>query len=111
MMGANSVLTQPNLDKARREALRWHLLTIANVARPQSMNVAAMLPIITCVYQDATDVELRRHLDYLEERELVKISKDPLDNWAVELTRWGVDIVEYTVDCEPGIARPRASGA
>lgn len=104
------MLTQLNIDKARREALRWHLLTIANVARPQSINVAAMLPIIATVYPDASALELRRQLDYLEERDLVKIAKDPLDNWTVELTRWGVDIVEYTVDCDPGIARPRATG-
>jgi hypothetical protein len=24
-----------------------------------------------------------------------------------ELTRYGVDIVEYTIACEPGIARPK----
>jgi hypothetical protein len=104
------VLTPLNMDKVRREQVRWHLLTIANVSRPQAINAAAMLPIIATVYPDATALEVRRQLDYLEERELVKIIKDPLDNWAVELTRWGVDVVEYTVDCEPGIARPRASG-
>ncbi len=99
------------MDKARREALRWHLMTIANVSRPQGINVAAMLPIIHTVYPDATERELRLQLDYLEERELIKISRDPLDNWTVELTRWGVDVVEYTVDCDPGIARPRTMGA
>jgi hypothetical protein len=26
--------------------------------------------------------------------------------WSAELTHHGVDIVEYTVDCFPGIARP-----
>jgi hypothetical protein len=104
------MLTHINMDKARREAVRWHLLTIANVSRPQAINAAAMLPIIATVYPDASALELRRQLDYLEERDLLKISKDPLGNWAVELTRWGVDVVEYTVDCEAGIARPQASG-
>jgi len=27
--------------------------------------------------------------------------------WTAELTRHGVDVVEYTVECEPGIARPK----
>lgn len=98
---------QMNMEKVRREALRWHLLQIANVSRPQGINTAAMLPIIHTVYANASERELRLQLDYLEERELVKISKDPLDNWTVELTRYGVDIVEYTIDCEPGISRPR----
>ena len=26
--------------------------------------------------------------------------------WHAELTRYGVDVAEYTIDCEPGIARP-----
>ena len=40
------MVTQLHIDKARREALRWHLLSIANVAYPQAMNLAAMLAII-----------------------------------------------------------------
>ena len=47
------------LQKIRREAIRWHLLTIANVARPQSINVAAMQPIVATVYPDTSDLELR----------------------------------------------------
>lgn len=99
------------LDKARREAVRWHLLQIGNVARPQAMNLAAMLPIIQTVYADATMVEMRRQCDYLEERGLLKIARDPLDQWSVELTRDGIDVVEYTVECDAGIARPRVFGA
>lgn len=93
--------------KIRREAIRWHLLAAINVSRPQGMYTPALLPIIQSVYQDSTEHELRRELDYLEERELVKIHRDPLDRWMVELTRWGVDVVEYTVECDPGVARPR----
>lgn len=95
------------LQKFRREAIRWHLLAAINVSRPQGMYTPALLPIVQSVYPDATEHELRRELDYLEERELVKIQRDPLDRWMVELTRWGVDIAEYTVECDPGVARPR----
>lgn len=101
------IIDQILLDKARREAVRWHLLQITNVSRPQGLYTSAMLPIIRTVYPDASELEVRRQLDYLEERELVKINRDPLDRWFVELTRWGVDLVEYTVNCEPGIARPQ----
>jgi hypothetical protein len=93
--------------KIRREAIRWHLLAAINVSRPQGMYTSALLPIIQSVYQDATEHELRRELDYLEERDLVKIHRDPLDRWMVDLSRWGVDVVECTVDCDPGVARPR----
>lgn len=93
-------------EKIRREAIRWHLLQIADVARPQGIYTDAMLPIIRGVYPDATEEEIRRNLDYLEERVLVKVQKDPMDRWVVELTRHGIDLVEYTTDVQPGIARP-----
>lgn len=95
------------MEKIRREAIRWHLLAAINISRPQGMYTGGLLPIIQSVYPDATEHELKRELDYLEERELVKIHRDPMDRWMVELTRWGVDVVEYTVECDPGVARPR----
>jgi predicted component of type VI protein secretion system len=97
--------------KARREDMRWHLMRIAYACRPTGINTAAMLPIIQSVYPDASQLEVRKELDYLEERELVKIAKDPLDNWWVELRRYGVDLVEYAVECDPGISRPRITQA
>lgn len=93
-------------EKIRREAIRWHLLQIADVARPQGIYTEAMLPIIRSVYPDSTESEIRRQLDYLEERDLIKVHKDGMDRWVVELTRYGIDMVEYTIDCQPGIARP-----
>ena len=98
---------QPAILKARREAMRWHLLDLANLSRPNGINVVAMLPVIQAVYADATQQEVRRELDYLESREMVTIAKDPLDNWFVDLTRTGIDFAEYTIDAQPGVARPR----
>jgi len=94
------------MAQVRRGAMRWHLLAAINLSRPQGMYTTGLLPIIQAVYPDATELEIRRELDYLEERELVKISKDPLDRWMVELARFGIDVAEYTVACEPGISRP-----
>ena len=93
--------------KVRRESLRWLILLTLNNARPMGAQEGPILSVAQSVYPDATPLELRRELDYLEERELVKIHRDPLDRWMVELTRWGVDVVEYTVECDPGVARPR----
>jgi hypothetical protein len=50
---------------------------------------------------------VRVNLDYLEAREMVGIAKDPMDRWSVDLTRTGIDFVEYTIDAQPGIARPK----
>ncbi len=93
--------------RIRREDIRWYLLTAANVSRPQGTYLEQMLAIVRSVYGDATELELRRELDYLEERQLVKIERDGMDRWFVQLSRHGIDVAEYTVAIEPGISRPR----
>lgn len=99
------------IAKTRRETIRWFLILTANVSRPAGIYTEAMLPVVQATYGDATHQEIRRELDYLEERDLVKIARDGMDRWFVELSRHGVDLAEYTTDCEPGIARPRITGA
>lgn len=93
-------------QKIRREAMRWHLLSAVHLSSPYGIYTEALLPIIQAVYIDATHLEIRQQLDYLEDREMVKIKRDGMDRWMVELTRTGVDCVEYTIDCQPGISRP-----
>ena len=92
--------------KIRRESIRWHLLTAVNISRPAGIYTEPLLEIVRAVYPDATHQEVRINLDYLEEREMCRIQRDPLDRWFVDLTRTGIDFVEYTIDAQPGIARP-----
>lgn len=96
--------------RIRREDIRWYLLVAANVSRPQGSYVEQLLAIVRAVYTDATERELRIELDYLEERELVKIERDGMDRWYVQLSRHGIDLVEYTTPVQPGISRPRPGG-
>ena len=96
-----------DMAKIRRENMRWHLLSAVNLSRPVGIYTEALLPIVQSVYGEATHQEVRRELDYLEEREMVRIARDPTDRWFVDLTRTGIDYVEYTIVGQPGIARPR----
>ncbi len=96
-----------DLNKIRREEIRWHLLTAINLSRPAGIYTEPLLAIIRSVYPDSTHQEVRVNLDYLEEREMVRITKDAMDRWMTDLTRTGIDFVEYTIDAQPGIARPR----
>jgi len=96
--------------RARRETMRWLLLITINLWRPSDAMVVTLRPVIAAVYPDATDMEIRRELDYLSERDLVSLRTDPLNQTRVKMERYGIDIVEYTIECEPGIARPRAEG-
>lgn len=97
---------QIDYDRIRREQVRWTILLALNHARPQGCYEQLVLSAVQSVYPDATALELRREMDYLDDRRLVHIRKEPSGRWWAELIRYGIDVVEYTVDCEPGIARP-----
>lgn len=94
------------MTRARREGMRWLILLILNNARPFSYSLRPVFDIVSQQYADVTRQELCAELDYLEKRELVTIQRRPDGDWSCGLTRHGVDVAEYTVDCEPGIARP-----
>ena len=93
-------------SKVRRESMRWNILLTLNNARPIGAYEELVLSTIQAIYPDATALEVRRELDYLADRKLVDLNKTPSGAWFADLTRIGVDIAEYTVDCDPGIARP-----
>lgn len=95
-----------DLAKARRESMRWIILLVLNQSRPVNAFERLILSVVQAEYPDATQIELRREIDYLADRETVEVQRHPDGRWQVGLTRLGVDIVEYTVDCQPGIARP-----
>lgn len=93
-------------SKVRRESMRWNLLNTLNKARPYTSNEQFLLEVMRAIYPDATALEIRCELDYLGDRDLVDLNKTPAGAWFADLTRYGVDIAEYTIDCDPGIARP-----
>lgn len=94
------------MQKARTEGIRWQLLSILNKARPHTTSEQFLIDVLRQLYPDITGIELRRELDYLADRKLVDIVKQPIGLWFADLTRLGVDLAEYTIDCQPGIARP-----
>ena len=92
--------------KIRRESMRWNMLSALNKNRPYTLHEARLGEIILALYPDATPLEIRRELDYLKDRALIEIAKEPSGSWFADLTHYGIDIAEYTIDCAPGIARP-----
>ena len=96
-----------DIEKAHREQIRWLILLCLDKARPLGAAEGLIQAVIQQVPQAITAHELRRELDYLADRELVNISGRDSPQWHAELTRTGVDVVEYTVDCDAGIARPK----
>jgi len=86
--------------------VRWVLMLALNHARPTGTVEAILLGAVQGIYPDATPLEVRREMDYLAARRLLEIHRSPSGPWRASLTRLGVDVAEYTVECEPGIARP-----
>lgn len=100
-------MTSPiDTARIRREHLRWIILITLNNARPIGAFEGPILAVAQSEYPDATLTELRREHDYLDDRELIQIHRHSGGPWLIKLTRHGIDVVEYTTDCEPGIARP-----
>lgn len=92
--------------KIRRESMRWYILLTLDNARPVDPHETLVVTTIQAIFGDATQHEVRRELDYLADRSLVKLDKRPDGVWVCGLTHYGVDIAEYTTECNPGIARP-----
>ncbi len=100
-----------DMHKVRREFIRWMLLITLNNARASGgASESLLLQVVHSEYVDATLHELRGELDYLEARDLLAIKRHPDGHWVADISRYGVDVVEYTVDCDPGISRPHRTG-
>ena len=95
-----------SIEKVRRETMRWQILLTLNNARPSGAFEKLVLSVVQSEFLDATQKEVRCELDYLSERQLVDVRRDPDGRWFCKLERFGVDLVDYTLPCEPGIARP-----
>lgn len=93
-------------EKARREGMRWHLINTLNKARPYTSSEVFLLDVMRGIYPNVTALELRQQLEYLQDRRLLDLTKQPSGMWFADLNRLGVDIAEYTIDCQAGIARP-----
>ena len=92
--------------KQRREFMRWVLLLTLYNAREIGAWQEMLVSTVQGVYPDATLREVRMELEYLSDRKLITLKKEPSGRWFGDINRYGTDLVEYTVECEPGIARP-----
>lgn len=100
-------MTTPDPIKERREGIRWLLLLALNRGRPGALGEGILRRTAMDLYGDTTEVEIRAALEYLEARGLVAITRsDIVPEWRITLTRHGIDFAEYTIEGEPGIARP-----
>jgi len=101
------VVDRDHIEKTRRETLRWRILQTLNIGRPFPVSEDTLMQAVAGPDMPLTQHDLRREIDYLETRELLVVAGRGMQpNWDCKLTRHGVDLAEYEIDCEPGIARP-----
>ena len=93
-------------EEQRRNFGRWIVMRGLYNAKPIGLWEEVLLSILRGMWADATSLELRRALDYLSDRKVIDLEKKPNGRWYADLNRYGVDIVERQVPCEPGIDRP-----
>lgn len=99
-------MSEVDLETAMREEARWRILRALDAGRPSPVSETLILRILNDNELRLSPAEVRRELDYLEHRELLAVRDRGAPVWSAELTRTGIDVVEYTVPCNPGIARP-----
>lgn len=95
-----------DLRKSAIELARWYILVALNAGRPAGVSEELLVRVLADTDYKLTPHELRRELDYLRDRSLITLRGEAEDRWVADLTALGVDVVEYTVECKPGIARP-----
>ncbi len=96
------------IEKNRRETLRWRILQSLHIASPGPLSDDVLMQAVGGPEMPLTTHDLRRELDYLERRKLLTIAgRGEQPQWDCALTRFGSDLAEYEIPCEPGIARPQ----
>ena len=93
-----------NIEQINRERLRWHILSALNRFRPSHPALNTLAYALSRTDTPHTLSDIIRELDYLGSRGLLSYSGNP-HNPVIAISRVGVDVVEGTVPCEPGIAR------
>lgn len=96
-----------DMERIQREETRWRILRALDAGRPTPVSDTIIFRALCDINLPITMRDVRRELHYLVERQLVRITggKDGYPMLA-ELTRIGIDLVEYTIPCESGISRP-----
>lgn len=98
----------PNVDmeKAGRETVRWRILRVLYGGAPWPVGEGLVHSTLDDAALRVSPAELRKHLDYLENKGLVRVLQRDEAVWSAQLTSDGMDVAEYTIPCPPGIKRP-----
>lgn len=95
------------IEQSEREMARWVVLQALYHGDGSLVAERLILSVLDAVPIKASASDVRAHLAYLESASLARLEKLPNGSWCASITKSGVDVVEYNVDCPAGIGRPR----
>ena len=98
------------IDSARHQTVRYLLLMTLNTARPAPAQAYMLRSVVAAVFPDVTDLEVLRELDYLKSRDLISSQTTPMGQTFAKIERYGIDVIERSVECDPGITLPPIDG-
>ena len=96
----------PLIDEALLPRARWSILRTLHVGGHLGATEEMIHAVLTGEFIGVTRQWIRQQLDYLQSRKLVSVERSEIAPWRAKLERHGYDIVDYQVECLPGIQRP-----
>ena len=94
-------------ETTKLESGRWEILRACRIAGHEGVTDHMLLMTLRALWVSMHMKWVRDEVDYLASRKLLTVTKSEVKPWRAKLTRHGRDVVDYIVDCEPGIRRPR----
>lgn len=101
-------MTPEEVRIARLSGIRWTILRAIAYGTHLGATDEMILPAVRLRWLDSHLEEVRTEVDYLQARGLLTTERHEILPWRCKLTRYGRDVVDYTVGCEAGIDRPPA---
>lgn len=92
-------------ERARIETERRKVLRVLYASSEVGSNQDLIFNMLQIDRYPVTRSEIRRYLDYLEQKGLIKIEDRERDVWHATITAKGVDVIEGAVPVPPGVAR------
>ena len=93
------------LQHAKVKMIRYRILAILDAGRPLPVGESLILDILIDADLDATMNDVRRALQYLNDKRFVEIVKHPT-HWDARLLPDGIDYLEDSDARDVGIVRP-----
>ena len=94
------------VDERHLPGARWAIIRTCRVGGHLGATETMIRDVLVAEYLGVNASFIRDQLDYLEKRKLIEIARHEVDPWRATLTRYGYDVADYQVDCDPGIRRP-----